>query len=126
MTDAVDDLLQFIDRSPTPYHAVAEAAGRLDAAGFRALSEGRHLDPGARGCRLRDARRGVDPGLPVGTQPPAEAGFHLLGAHTDSPNLRLKPVPDVEAHGYQQFAVEPTADFSCTPGSIAISALPGG
>ena len=39
MADAVADLLSFIDRSPTPYHAVAEATTRLRGAGFRALAE---------------------------------------------------------------------------------------
>ncbi len=50
MSDPVADLLAFIDRSPTPYHAVAEAARRLEADGFRPLSEGEvwELAPGAR------------------------------------------------------------------------------
>ena len=39
MTDCVDDLLAFIDRSPTPYHAVAEAASRLEASGYSRLDE---------------------------------------------------------------------------------------
>ncbi|NNL85382.1 MAG: M18 family aminopeptidase, partial [Myxococcales bacterium] len=48
MTDHVADLLRFLDRSPTPYHAVAECVRRLEAAGFRALSEGEtwQLEPG--------------------------------------------------------------------------------
>ena len=37
----------------------------------------------------------------VGERSPAEAGFHLVGAHTDSPNLRLKPLPDVSREGVQ-------------------------
>ncbi len=39
MTDWVADLLSYIDRSPTPYHAVTESARRLEAAGFRRLLE---------------------------------------------------------------------------------------
>jgi len=107
MSDAADDLLRFIDRSPTPYHAVAEGTRRLAAAGFRSLDEGElwQLAPG-------DARYVVRGGgsllaFVVGERQPAEAGFHWIGAHTDSPNLRVKPAPDLAREGYQQLALEP-------------------
>jgi len=107
MTDPVSDLLRFIDRSPTPYHAVAEAAGRLAAAGFRALDEAElwELAPG-------DARYAVRGGgsllaFVVGERSPADAGFHWIGAHTDSPNLRVKPLADLSREGVQQLAMEP-------------------
>jgi aspartyl aminopeptidase len=107
MTDAAADLLRFIDRSPTPYHAVAEAAARLRAAGFTELLEAElwELSPG-------DARYVVRGGgsllaFVVGERSPAEAGFHFVGAHTDSPNLRVKPLADVTKEGYRQLAVEP-------------------
>ncbi|MCB9729400.1 MAG: M18 family aminopeptidase [Deltaproteobacteria bacterium] len=99
------DLLRYIDASPTPVHAVAETARRLDAAGFSPLAEGARwtLAPG-------DARYVVRGGsvlaFRVGTAPAAEAGFRIIGAHTDSPNLRLKPRPDLDAHGYRQLGVE--------------------
>ena len=106
MSDAADDLLRFIERSPTPYHAVAEASRRLAAAGFRPLDEGDlwQLAPG-------DARSVVRGGsllaFVVGERSPAEAGFHWIGAHTDSPNLRVKPAPDLERESLQQLALEP-------------------
>jgi aspartyl aminopeptidase len=105
--DAVSDLLGFIDRSPTPYHAVAEAARRLEACGFEALREEEpwSLEPGARRHAIRAGGSLV--AFQVGSASPAEAGFRIVGAHTDSPNLRLKPRPDLSAHGYRQLGVEP-------------------
>ena len=107
MPDLVPDLLAFIDRSPTPYHAVREAVRRLEAAGFHELDEEEawSLDPGSRHFVIRSG--GSLFALEVGQEAPAEAGFRIVGAHTDSPNLRLKPRPDGTSHGYRQVGVEP-------------------
>ncbi len=107
MQDPVADLIRFIDRSPTPYHAVSTASARLEEAGFVRVEEGDawSLSPGDRCYVVRAG--GSLAAFEVGSRPPAEAGFRIVGAHTDSPNLRLKPIADVRAHGYQQLAVEP-------------------
>jgi aspartyl aminopeptidase len=107
MVDAVADLLAFIDRSPTPYHAVAETTARLRGAAFRELSEGDawDLSPGDRRYVVRGDGSLV--AFQVGSRPPADVGFRGIGAHTDSPNLRVKPLADVTAHGYRQLAIEP-------------------
>jgi aspartyl aminopeptidase len=107
VSDPVPDLLGFIDRSPTPYHAVAEAVRRLEAAGFRELDEQEtwSLDAGAKHYLVRAGGSLV--AFQLGTGSPADGGFRILGAHTDSPNLRLKPRPDVKGHGYRQLGVEP-------------------
>lgn len=107
MSDRVADLLSFIDRSPTPYHAVAESAARLEAAGYARLEEGDPWSLSA-GDRCYVVRAGGSlAAFEVGSAAPAEAGFRVIGAHTDSPNLRIKPEADVHAHGYHQLAVEP-------------------
>ena len=110
MSDAADDLLRFIERSPTPYHAVAEASRRLAAGGVRSLEEGElwRLAPGD-ACSV--VRGGSLLAFVVGERPPAEAGFHWIGAHSDSPNLRVKPAPDLEREGTQQLALEPYGDL---------------
>ena len=107
MPELVQDLLAFIDRSPTPYHAVASAIARVEASGFTRWSESDVWDhgPGARGYVVRG--EGSLVAFQVGSLSPAHAGFRILGAHTDSPNLRLKPRPDLTASGYRQLAVEP-------------------
>jgi len=104
--EAARDLCNYIDASPTPYHAVAETVRRLRAAGFTALAESDdwRLGPGDRRYVVRD---GSILAFELGTRPPAESGFRIIGAHTDSPNLRIKPRAAVESNGYQQLAVEP-------------------
>ena len=100
------DLLAFIEAAPTPYHAVAEVAARLRNAGFRHLSEREtwQLGPGERGFVVRGG--GSIAAFIMGQKSPAEAGFAVVGAHTDSPNLRLKPNAQLTAHGYEQLMVE--------------------
>jgi aspartyl aminopeptidase len=102
----VTGLLDFIDASPTPYHAVASTAVLLERAGFTRLQEAEPWSLRA-GMRAYVTRAGSSVcAFIVGDRPPHEAGFQLIGAHTDSPNLRVKPQPDVRAHGYHQLAVE--------------------
>jgi aspartyl aminopeptidase len=106
VSDPVADLLAFLDRSPTPYHAVAEVRRRLEAAGFRELreSEAWDLGPGDRRFAVRGGGSLV--ALQIGSVSPAEAGFRVVGAHTDSPNLRLRPRADAAHAGYQRYGVE--------------------
>jgi len=106
MTEPIADLLGFIDRSPTPYHAVAECERRLQAVQFVKIGEEQiwDLSPGSRCYLVRNDGSLV--AFEVGARSPAEGGFRILGAHTDSPNLRLKPRADQTRHGYRQLAVE--------------------
>jgi aspartyl aminopeptidase len=107
MADLVSDLLDYIRSSPTPYHAVAETARRLSDAGYAELGEGDGwtLAPGDRRYVVRGGGSLI--AFQVGKGEPAEAGLRIIGAHTDSPNLRIKPLADVTSEGYRQLAVEP-------------------
>lgn len=100
------DLLAFIDRAPTPYHAVAEARRRLEARGFSELDERQEwtIEPGSSHYVVRGG--GTLVAFVAGAQPPADAGFVMVGAHTDSPNLRLKPSAEQTNAGYRQLGVE--------------------
>jgi aspartyl aminopeptidase len=106
MQEPVADLLGFIDRSPTPYHAVASAVARLEADGYRRLEESELWTLGAGDRRFVSRGGGSLTAFEVGARTPSEAGFRIIGAHTDSPNLRVKPNPDVRGHGLHQLAVE--------------------
>ena len=101
-------LIDFVDASPTSFHACAEAAARLTEAGYTEVFESEPFPsaPGAhfliRGGSLIawDTRGAYAAGLG-----PA-AGFRVVGAHTDSPNLRIKPNPDHLKAGWQSLGVE--------------------
>ena len=102
-----ESLLAYIDQSPTPYHAVALTTRMLQDAGFRRLDEREawRLKPGDRCFVTRNASSVV--AFVVGSAPPEDAGFLLVGAHTDSPGLKLKPNAELDRHGYRQLGVEP-------------------
>ncbi|MBK8172579.1 MAG: M18 family aminopeptidase [Sandaracinaceae bacterium] len=104
--DLADDLLDYLDASPTAYHAVAETTRRLRAAGYRELLEkdAWKVAPGERVYVTR-AQTSIL-AFELGTGALDSTGMHLVGAHTDSPNLRIKPVSDLVRAGYQQFAIE--------------------
>lgn len=97
-------LLAYIDAAPTPFHAAREAARRLEAAGFTSLSELAAWDLSAGGWFVLRAGSLVAWRLPEGAAP--SRGFRIIGAHTDSPNLRIKPRPDTGRAGWRQLGVE--------------------
>ena len=99
-------LIDFIHQSPTPFHCVGEAAKQLEAAGFTEVNPASAPAPMGPGRAGFLTRGGTLIAWRMGQKAPADAGFRLLGAHTDSPNLRLKPNADYEKEGYLQWGVE--------------------
>ena len=105
-TKQAQDLLDFIDASPSPWHAVSTIAERLRKNGFRPLLEDQHWDFGKRGKYyvVRDGASII--AFTLGKKPILESGFKIVGAHTDSPGLRLKPKAAYTAEGIAQLGVE--------------------
>ena len=100
----LDDFASFIQASPSSFHAAAEAARRLDAAGFTALDETAEWPTGpGRRYVVRDGAviAWVEPGGASSTTP-----FRVVGAHTDSPGFKLKPKPTTGTRGWVQAGVE--------------------
>ena len=97
-------LIDYIDASPSPYHACQTTARALEAAGFERLGELAAWEPKAGAYYVVRGGSLIAWWVPEGT--PAWAGFRVLGAHTDSPNLRIKPQPDVRRAGCRQLGVE--------------------
>lgn len=105
MSDHVQDLLAFLGEATTPFHAVSAMSWRLAAAGFTELEQidGAELEPGAGYFYTRNGSSII--AFRAGVQP-ATAGVRLIGAHTDSPNLSVKPNPMKLRHGVAQLAVD--------------------
>ena len=104
--ESLKELLSFLDASPTPFHAVESLKLRLLEAGFKELQEHENwsIHPGSKNFVVRG---GTSIAAWIqGIKPPSDSGFRLIGAHTDSPNLRIKPQPDLNQHGYHQLGVE--------------------
>ncbi len=97
------DLGAFISASPSPFHAVQSAVRRLNDAGFVRIDEQAPW-PTAPG-RYLIVRDGSVIAYSTAVSHP-QAGFRIIGAHTDSPNLRLRPQPDRTSAGFSQLAVE--------------------
>lgn len=100
----IEDLLAYLDGSRSPFHAAHNARQRLMAAGYS------DIDRSSAWEQLPERGVVVDDGAMIAWQlatgaPPA-TGFQIIGAHTDSPCLRIKPQPDVNRHGWRQLAVE--------------------
>ncbi|MCS6712096.1 M18 family aminopeptidase [Brachybacterium sp. EF45031] len=98
------DLADFVTASPSSFHAVAEAARRLEAAGFTRLDE-REDWTAVDGDRyvVRDGSI-IAWHLPQGAG--ADTPLRIVGSHTDSPALKLKPLPRLGAEGFAQVGVE--------------------
>ncbi len=97
-------LCAYVDASPSPFHACREAATRLEVAGFTRLRE---TDAWPRDRGRYYLLRGGS--LVAWSSEYAEGPatpFRVVGAHTDSPNLRIKPQPDLSRAGWQLLGVE--------------------
>ena len=102
----IQDLLEFIDRSPTPFHAVNEMKNILTQQGYKKLNESDvwNLESGGKYFLTRNDSSLI--AFVVGTQTKMASGFKIIGAHTDSPNLKLKPNSLYDKNGYLQLGVE--------------------
>ncbi|MBI3525697.1 MAG: M18 family aminopeptidase [Betaproteobacteria bacterium] len=100
------DLLAYIDASPSPWHAAESTAQRLLAQGYTRLDETQRwkLVPGGRYFVMRGGASII--GFVLGSDALAHSGFRLVGAHTDSPGLRLKPRAAHSSEGVLRLGVE--------------------
>ena len=104
--DAADDLVSYLNASPTPWHAVTETVRRLVGAGYRELREEDEWRVAA-GDKVFVVRAGSTiAAFEIGEASLDASGARVVGAHTDSPNLRVKPNASLKKHGQHQIGVE--------------------
>ncbi|NLU11969.1 MAG: M18 family aminopeptidase [Gammaproteobacteria bacterium] len=99
-------LLDFLKRSPSPFHATQSMAEALQDAGYQALDEREtwQLKPQGRYYITRNDSSII--AIKRGQHDPVQHGIRMVGAHTDSPCLKVKPQPELARHGYWQLGVE--------------------
>ena len=99
-------LMDFLGRSPTPYHAVANMARALEEAGFQKLDEAKPWQLESRQGYYVIRNDSALVAFRTGRHCPSESGWRMMGAHTDSPCLRIKPQPEIREQGCLQLGVE--------------------
>ena len=107
--DFVNGLLDFITRSPTPFHAVETMADLLDENGFKRLDEKEQWSLQGKqssGERYYVTRNDSSIIAFQLNQPLLDNGMRMVGAHTDSPCLKVKPNPEIINNHYLQLGVE--------------------
>ncbi|ARD41199.1 M18 family aminopeptidase [Actinomyces gaoshouyii] len=99
------ELMDYVSASPSSYHAAAEAARRLAAAGFTALDETEPWGPATprRGYAVRD---GAIAAWVLPEAPGSASAFRIVGSHTDSPALKLKPAARMGRDGFSLIGAE--------------------
>lgn len=106
LADFNQGLLQFLQSSPTAFHAAEQIRLKLVAAGFIALNEADdwQMEPGKRYVITRNDSSVI--AFIYGHNSLIKNGILMLGAHTDSPCLKVKPRPELTRRGYYQLGVE--------------------
>ena len=109
--DFNDGLLGFLDASPTPFHVTSNMSMMFENAGFVKLIEEQkwELEQGKKYYVTRN-----DSSVIAFTYP-RSSNYTMIGAHTDSPNLKLKPNPVIKEHGVVKFGVEPYGGLLLNP-----------
>ena len=101
-----DELMEFLKLSPTPFHVVLNLRKVLEAAGFKELNESTKWKVISRGKYFVVRNGSSIAAFQLSSRKGFKDGFRMVGAHTDSPCLKLKPNPIRSKSGYRQLCAE--------------------
>lgn len=108
--DLAREAMRYIDAGTDPFHVVHESIKLLQTAGFVELPEGQaffpHIRAGGRYYYTRNRSTLVAFSVGMSAKPEIPPGFKVIGCHTDSPNLRVKPRSKRSNAGCSQIGVE--------------------
>ena len=97
--ELAQELISFIDQSPTAYQATENIALRLDKLGYKRLYENEEWNIEVKGKYYIKKNDSAIIAFNVGTQDITESGFRIIGAHTDSPTFKIKPNSEMISEG---------------------------
>lgn len=97
--ELAQELINFINQSPTAYQATENISLRLDKLGYKRLYENREWKIEPRGKYYVKKNDSAIIAFKVGTQEITDSGFRIIGAHTDSPTFKIKPNSEIIAEG---------------------------
>lgn len=98
-------LIDFIQASPTPFHAVANMVNRLEAAGYQRLYERANWSVQEGGLYYVIRNDSSLIAFKLSACKLADTGLRMVGAHTDSPCLQLKPLPEINKSNCRQLGI---------------------
>lgn len=105
---SISKFTSFVDASPTPFHCVAQTVRKLEAAGFTQLLEDASFVSNVvpKGKYYYTRNEGMLVAFAVGGAYKAGGPFKVVGAHTDSPALKVKPKSKQSGNGFLQLGIE--------------------
>ncbi len=101
-----ENLLNFLRRSPTPFHAVENLGKILEEKGFKHLDESQSWDLSSSDGYFVTRNNSALIAFRPGTHDIVSSGLRATGSHTDSPCLKIKPHAEFSSNGYVQLGVE--------------------
>lgn len=99
-----EELLDFLEQSPTCFHVIANIRKALKDAGYEELTEGRvwNLQEGGKYFAVRNESSVIAFRIPRKDF----TGFMIAASHSDSPSFKIKTNPEIAREGYVRLNVE--------------------